>query len=430
MTFFSTIRRCSLSLACIVLLALSVSSHADGSNEAFTCYDPLTEVLHDLGRYQRSSLDSEDPSSQFEALQGAFTKIRSNNPKCLDYVFNRYVTATLMTLHSEANWPVLTATPDSRFSGLFGLSALLAEQKRYRILGPSDREAWGGIWNEKISLDGHEVYRVMGAYDCKTSLIWLDPSLRPFDFGAVALHEISHLMRDKFSLNTQVRSEVFDELMASLDGSWAQFRLKKDLNRRSPNESIAHLGFFRSTPKVVDNTHGDLNLFSDHGPLSESWSKLIRKKEIPFGSQAIDFLPRLVALKNFSGVIDVISEAYGFSSSVAHQDFDEVSSLASSELDPLASMIKDLAVQPGKYGFLDFPGYHPSGWDKYLGAGVSTVPVEIVVALAAPTVSCLNENPTDPKGIEGSRPGIEGSRPGIEGSRPSKPSRPCLRLKL
>jgi len=69
------------------------------------------------------------------------------------------------------------------------IAALLMKNNRIGFLTPAKRLALGGNWNTD---------EIFGSYDCNTQSIMIDPTMRPFDTGAILQHEMDHFLRDLF----------------------------------------------------------------------------------------------------------------------------------------------------------------------------------------------------------------------------------------
>jgi hypothetical protein len=77
------------------------------------------------------------------------------------------------------------------------MGAMLHNRGLLETIDPADRPRWGPEWSER-SADGL-TYRLLGGYECMSSRIHVDPTLRPFNLGASLIHEMDHLFRDKAS---------------------------------------------------------------------------------------------------------------------------------------------------------------------------------------------------------------------------------------
>jgi len=90
-------------------------------------------------------------------------------------------------------------TPTPYWGSIPAVSAYVIEQflikDRFEYLTDTVRGALGPDWLKKTD-DGLE-YTTLGAYDCSSSKIYIDPHLRPFDLLTTLFHEVDHFLRDK-----------------------------------------------------------------------------------------------------------------------------------------------------------------------------------------------------------------------------------------
>lgn len=398
------------------------------------CMKDTVAVVNRLVRYQATAFQPEKErrdgeETRFQDLRSSLENVKARNPECYPYVFNAYATATVLVLHSNVIWSreaaFLDQSPDPAFRGLFMITAALAQHQVFRPLDAETRKSFGGIYEEKTDIDGASRSRVMGLYGCKDSAIWIDPDLRPLDFGAVMVHEIVHLYRDKFGNSDD---EVVDELLSSLEGSWAQFRLQHDLNRAGTNNRrlSAKFGF-------LEGLDEDLRLFSKNGPLHSTWSQMVKDdgvaKSATLGS-LIDRFKDERYLRRIQPAIDMIATAYRFDPKTANLDFDRTIGSSASDRDPISIAIGKINAKtrwaPGASVFSS--GSFPEGWDDFIfplffdGRFPSEI-TNLLKAIESPSTAC-SRRIEDAKGVEGGRPGVEGGRPGVEGGRP------CLRFSL
>jgi len=141
------------------------------------------------------------------------------------------------------------------------------------------RDELGGEWKKK-SLFRKNQYQIMGAYDCQQSIVWFDPSQRPFDLASTLSHEAEHFYQDKithwdsaedFSPDRVADTLNIDESLATLHSSFAQFIQDREKNRElyRKNGKERHFIFkkpFRHFTLGLDNT-----LYSQNGILDALW---------------------------------------------------------------------------------------------------------------------------------------------------------------
>jgi hypothetical protein len=116
------------------------------------------------------------------------------------------------------------------------LFATLVRAGRVEFLTPGKRQQLHGQWSDKENGQ----YLAIGAYDCASSKIFVDPELRPMDLALTLTHELDHLARDKFyglenlevlkgKNNGKVDWDLYnlaDEASAILIGAGQQFQLQ------------------------------------------------------------------------------------------------------------------------------------------------------------------------------------------------------------
>jgi hypothetical protein len=115
------------------------------------------------------------------------------SPVCREATLRTYLVGSVL-LYKKFNGIAGTM----RFPSDYWLkAALLNNIGKVEILTARAREAYGGIWNKKVT--GKDIYKVLGGYDCLSSKIYIDVSLAPYDLGATFIHEFDHLERDKLT---------------------------------------------------------------------------------------------------------------------------------------------------------------------------------------------------------------------------------------
>ncbi len=148
-----------------------------------------------------------------------------------------------------------------------------------RPLTPQLRDELGGEWRKK-SLFRKNQYQIMGAYDCLQSIVWFDPSQRPFDLAATLAHEVEHFYQDKIThwenSNDFTPARIadtlnIDESLATLHSSFAQFIQDREFNRDFYRRNGEERHFqpkkpFRYFTLGLDNT-----LYSQNGILDALW---------------------------------------------------------------------------------------------------------------------------------------------------------------
>ena len=153
-----------------------------------------------------------------------------------------------------------------------------------RPLTKQIRNELGGEWIKKNKKRSDQ-YQIMGAYDCLQSIVWFDPSQRPFDLAASLAHEIEHFYQDKithwedsddFSPERVADTLNIDESLATLHSSFAQFIHDRKFNRsfyRKNGEARKH------PPKKLSryfSLDSDSTLYSQNGVLNALWRSQIK----------------------------------------------------------------------------------------------------------------------------------------------------------
>jgi len=102
----------------------------------------------------------------------------------------------------------------------------LLENNIFVYLTDEMRVALGEAWQEKIPNSSE--YTSLGAYDCATSKIYIDPHLRPFDLLTTIYHEVDHLLRDKMQAEIPAKLLKPGSTKANPQVDWELFNLAEE----------------------------------------------------------------------------------------------------------------------------------------------------------------------------------------------------------
>lgn len=117
---------------------------------------------------------------------------------------------------------------------------------------------------------------ILGAYSCKKNLIWLSPKNKPYNQGAVLIHEISHWARSlaiqQYKNLKQLKSlpehlqnkqsyYLFDETLSSIEAAYRQLSYRNLIINNN----------FKKDDLIYQNSFSDLNLFNPYGNFINFW---------------------------------------------------------------------------------------------------------------------------------------------------------------
>lgn len=147
------------------------------------CKKEARELLHMLHLYQSQSSDGD-----LIKTNETYRKIRNSldlNSRCRTAKQRAYLLGSLILTLKPTN-PGEPPLPDSNLLSSVQMSYLifisyLLDQHYIVIGGPRD------IQNQKV----------LGSYDCESTVIDVSLDNRPYDQGSILFHELSHLFRDK-----------------------------------------------------------------------------------------------------------------------------------------------------------------------------------------------------------------------------------------
>jgi hypothetical protein len=125
----------------------------------------------------------------------------------------------------------------NRFLALLTLK-LIIRDKIQTLDGPT-RTTFGPLFttrSNRLSPENEDSsFRVLGAYDCRESKIYVDTRLRPYDLGATLIHELQHLLFDKITYwnnashfsDSEIENTLnLEESLAVFTSSFAQYSQK------------------------------------------------------------------------------------------------------------------------------------------------------------------------------------------------------------
>lgn len=177
---------------------------------------------------------------------------------CAKSVSVFYALASIELLSSGGRIPLKERTPYANYiePHYLDVAHLLAKADRLIPLTSDKRRRMGGIFKRET---------ILGGYSCKSSAVYFDPSLPPFDLGAVLVHEMSHVLRDKLGVDprlspTDLRDYLIkDEFLATLRAALMQLRMDQKLGES--DYKYPHRFSFAQ----------DRTLFSRRGVLVDLW---------------------------------------------------------------------------------------------------------------------------------------------------------------
>jgi len=136
----------------------------------------------------------------------------------------------------------------------------LGHQHKIQFLTHEYRKKQGGRW---MTTDENNNFSLMGAYDCESSTIYIDPYLRPLDLAVTLYHELDHMVRDKLT----PALEGYLEKNGSID--WNLYNFTDELSAIGYSAGLqldlqdVPKTYFSSSPFEVSN---DFTVFSKQGP--------------------------------------------------------------------------------------------------------------------------------------------------------------------
>jgi hypothetical protein len=196
------------------------------------CLSARREVFEMVEQFRRATGDGASIANAAAPIRTFFTG-RELDP-CLRAMREAYALASLASLHTSDS-----GQTSLRFLKLFQLAGALVGR------------GWVKFGDDAPWLHESSYY---GAYSCSERRIYLDESLDPYNLGAVFVHELSHLVRDRFrgrigtaEAPVNFVDVIADETIAALEGGWAQFRYvsRKDAARPSGQSLFSEMLFSR-----------------------------------------------------------------------------------------------------------------------------------------------------------------------------------------
>lgn len=140
------------------------------------------------------------------------------------------------------------------------LTAALLNHDRIVFLTPEWRAEQGGLWERRDSKNA-QGYELWGAYACDPAIIYVDPSLPPYNFAATLFHELDHFMRDR----RFAPGEGWRKKNGEID--WETFILADEAAAVAHSGLLqVHVRYERGGEKPM-RLPGDLDLLTEGGPL-------------------------------------------------------------------------------------------------------------------------------------------------------------------
>lgn len=396
------------------------------SDPAGLCRDKIVDLVLDLDLYRIHAKKNEhkEAQNQLNQMQKTLHLLDDSKSICFEPVAYAYVGFSIKMLspsgpateHSENDTDHSAWITSAPYLSLEPIVEMLFQAKSLTLLTPKQRRALGPSWKSKI----------LAAYDCYSSKIFIDPFLPPLDLGGTFVHEVDHLIRDKLNPWEQVgettEALLLDEFLAALQGANSQILLNSEV--RSSDGLLDTL--FKKGQTPFSGSY-DRSLFSKSGNFEALAGNLVGDW-FAGGSFFNTFLSPTViqgAAQNksiyskFDLILGEISGLY-FSDHRAVPFF--------SELVEKIKIFKPVSLQSIAFQAMDL-NTNDSSLDR-LRRSLNTTSV-------ACSDFASHAGQKDFEAYLGTRlsreapihPGIEGLRPGIEGLRPELIGiRPCLHL--
>lgn len=207
------------------------------------CSTQVKSLLFEIQTYKYYLTNGQD--AQKKQL-GKINGILASSTACKVFLQSVYTDASVVFLEDEYQQPMLSMLTSLRDNG------------KLNPIGQAERSKLGENWSKKSEND-KDRYEILGGYDCSSSAIVYDITLPPLDMAAILVHELNHLVRDKFGEHTpETEEEVFievfsDEFMASTLAGFSQLqKTTSNLRYRNPTgrDGVSVEGF----PNLGDGT--------------------------------------------------------------------------------------------------------------------------------------------------------------------------------
>jgi len=379
---------------------------------------------------------------RLKRIVGILTSLERESPQCFEPVANSYAITSLYTLDGYGGPHLRTAV----------ILAYLAREGKLKALSQRHRSSLGGLWQQKTSKD--ERYLLLGAHDCWTSTIYYDPYMSPKDAGASLVHELTHLLRDKFTspsdLGLGIKQYILtDEALATMQAALNQSFIMNAIDRdyHGPQHRLQY----------------DFTLFDRRGhmmSLTKDWMNTAGWQRNLLGDFLAFSLKDQKGFNHIQAILDLVAKGYFGGERIETAPLaKELRSKDSSFLDPLMASIAEESSRP----FFNADSFQPQElreaftpkslvFVEKIRDGISSLRMR----LTEPSTACSSfvqsfehgelgnylgqriknpgtkqgSHPSDndmKPGNEGTKPGNEGVKPRNEGTKPEIPIKPCLR---
>jgi len=279
---------------------------------------------------------------------------------------------------------------------------------------------------EKLNLERNQL---VGAYECDPGIIYLDPSLKVHDLGAVFAHELEHLLLDKGpladqSLTTSSSAEdsIAEEVSAALVAAWYEYRIPLDIYR--PLENKKYSG------NEIDWIFKNYSFASSDGLIDNLVRHELRHHPIPFNADLTQVLnektlDRSYFKKSILKLIHLVAGIY-----YPNQTINE--SLVATKIKVLITFGSGTGPALAKFNDLYTPffvehypnTYYTETWDKTFifqyatnlqiySTENSRFPFDFIDSVSP---QCLAAAKGSGERVKGSGEGVKGSGEGVKGS--------------
>jgi len=138
----------------------------------------------------------------------------------------------------------------------------LYQSHKIQFLTQEFRNENKGHWLDQLG----GKYTSLGGYDCASSTLFIDPTLRPLDLTITLFHELDHFVRDKTT------EEIDADFLEDGRINWNAYNLDDEVSAISLGASaqadlqnIYYSGIGKLSAPHPFKVKDDLTLFSDHG---------------------------------------------------------------------------------------------------------------------------------------------------------------------
>ena len=307
-----------------------VSGMFDVSGEPISCALVPGHTLLLVEEYDRlvANSDKRGADEAYEKLRSfVFDEIGEQSPCFVEYGLEVIALETIKPsnqdrIQEHVEPQSRRAVGDINTQVITQAVAVLMDSGKFVFLTHKKRQELGGQWLEKTPGTGE--YSAIGAYDCATSTVYVDPYLRPFDLATTIYHEMDHFVRDKTVLplpQSTANSELFtstsdsgivppsvslsptffgansnpsalnwtlynlaDETAAMLDSRQRQMSLQSYVMKGTFQDGL-YFDVRHYLPKKGYNYEKDLTFLSKGGPIADF------KKTLVLGFHGNDELP-------------------------------------------------------------------------------------------------------------------------------------------